>query len=249
MFKGVWNCRLPADEADGALEDSVAWLEARDASFAFFWVGPGTEPDDLGARLEARGIDVWDGNSPCMVAELGTLDWEALERAPTGFRVERVGTDDELETFAGTFVAAFEIPEWAAQAWVDATRAFGIDEAPWALHVGFLDDDPVATTVVFCGAGVAGAFGIGTVPSARRLGIGAAITLAGFDVARWLGYRHGVLEVLHRRPGLVPPAGRHVQRNGLRGHVRRTAGLCNRGGDGRRSGGGAEPGHGPRPRR
>ena len=38
--------------------------------------------------------------------------------------------DDGLEAFRSVFAASFGVPDWAGRAWVDATKAAGIDEAP-----------------------------------------------------------------------------------------------------------------------
>lgn len=193
MFKSVWNCRFGPDEVDDAIGDSLAWFRARAAPFVFWWLGPGTDPPGLRAALEAGGWDVFERDAPTMAAELDALDWGALERVPDGFAIERVRTDDQLEAWARTFVAAFDVPEFAGAAWVEATRTLGIDGAPWTIYLGVLDGEPVATNILTPGAGVAQVFGVGTLAAARRKGIGAAITLAAYRDARELGYRYGVL--------------------------------------------------------
>jgi hypothetical protein len=168
MFKGIWGLRLAAHELDPALDAALAWQRARDAPFVFVWAGPGTEAVDLAARLEARGLTPWEQDAPGQAAELDALDWDALHRVPEGFAVERVRDEEGLATWAKTFVAAFDVPAWAGEAWVDATKSFGIGAAPWALYLGRLSGEPVATNLLFCGAGVA-------------------------TVLRDAGYRYGVL--------------------------------------------------------
>ena len=63
----------------------------------------------------------------------------------------------------------------------------------WRLYVGYLNGRPVATNILFNGAGVASVYGVGTLPEARGKGIGAAITLKPLLDARAQGYRYGVL--------------------------------------------------------
>lgn len=193
MFKGIWGTRLAPDDVHAAAEEALAWFRERGAPYAFWWAGPTTEPEDLGARIEPHGFVPFEIEAPGQVAELRALDWGALARVPAGFRAERVADERGLEAFGATFVQAFEVPEWAGSAWVEATRAFGIGRSPWDLYVGWLDGRPVATNMLFCGAGVATVFAIGTVAEARAQGIGAAITLAGLADARERGYRYAVL--------------------------------------------------------
>jgi GNAT superfamily N-acetyltransferase len=193
MFKAVWNCRLPSEALDDAIDESLAWLRVRGAQAAFWWSGPGTRPDGLHERLEARGFAPFDVDAPGMVAELDALDWDALDRTPAGFGIERVQDDAGLEEWGRMFVAAHDAPAAAAQAWVDATLALGLPGAPWTHFVGRLDGEPVALATIVPGAGAAGAFAIGTVAAARGRGIGAAITLAAYAHAREQGYRYCVL--------------------------------------------------------
>lgn len=193
MFKGVWQSRLADREADDAIDECVAWFRQRNAPFAFWWVDPRATPADLGTRLQAHGFVPWEEHAPGMAADLTTLNDDLMLRVPEGYVQERVTDERGLHDFKAAFVNGFEIPEWAGQAWVDATLAFDIERAPWRCYVGRLNGTPVASNMLFNGAGVASVFGVATVPEARGRGIGAAITLIAYAEARQLGYRHGVL--------------------------------------------------------
>ncbi len=196
MFKGVWQTRLPEDaeaDVDAAIVDTVAWFTARNAPFAFWWLDPRTSPVDMGARLLAHGFAAWEEDAPGMAARLEELTYELMTRVPAGYQQERVTDERGLLDFKDAFVNGFEVPDWAGQAWVDATLAFGIERAPWRCYVGRLDGIPVASNILFIGAGVASVFGVATAPEARGHGIGSAITLIAYDEARQLGYHHGVL--------------------------------------------------------
>jgi GNAT superfamily N-acetyltransferase len=76
---------------------------------------------------------------------------------------------------------------------VDATLTLGIGQTGWRLYLGRLDGEPVATTMLFVGGGVASVYAVGTVPAARGKGIGGAITLAPLLETREEGLRHAVL--------------------------------------------------------
>jgi ribosomal protein S18 acetylase RimI-like enzyme len=77
----------------------------------------------------------------------------------------------------------------------------------------------VATSELVLGAGVAGIYGVATIPEARRQGIGTTMTLTALREARALGYRVGVLST----GGKGSPPFRVYQRIGFREY-------CNLGG-------------------
>lgn len=207
MFKGVWRTRLAAGEVDEAIDETLAWFKSRNAPFLFWWTGPGTTPENLGERLAARGLLSMEGQAevlargikqtalgaPGMVADLQRMNEAVLSEVPSGFTIEEVQDEASLLDFKRVFVESYEIPEWAGQAWVDATRQLGIGRNPWKMYLGRLDGQPVATNMLFNGGGVASVYAVATVPSARGQGIGGAITLKPLLEAREMGYRYAVL--------------------------------------------------------
>jgi ribosomal protein S18 acetylase RimI-like enzyme len=208
MFKGVWATHLSADEADTAIDETIAWFKEQGAPYFFWWTGGNTSPGDLEERLAqrgmismteqtqelAKGILSTEQGSPCMVAELARMNETVLTQTPEGFLIKEIEDESELYDFKKVFVATYEIPEWAGQAWVDATLTIGIGKTPWKMFVGYLDGEPVATNLLFNGGGVASVYAIATVSSARGKGIGAAITLKPLLEARAQhGYQYAVL--------------------------------------------------------
>ncbi len=193
MFKGAWQPHLTPETADDAIVETIAWFQARKAPFFFWWLDPSAAPQDLAERLIAHGLVPWDTHAPGMAAPLADLRYELLAQVPPGFEITRVQTEIDLLDFKQAFVAGLEVPEWAGQAWVDATLAVGIEHTPWRCYVGRIHGTPVASNMLFKGAGVASVFGVGTHPDFRRQGIGAAITLLPLQDARDQGYQYGVL--------------------------------------------------------
>ena len=208
MFKGVWKTHLTASEADAAIEEAIAWFKTQGAPYFFWWTGGDSSPNDLEERLAkhgmismaeqtqelAKGILSTGQGSPCMVAELARMDESVLAQTPEDFLINEIADEPGLYDFKKVFVETYEIPEWAGQAWVDATLKIGIGKTPWRVFVGYLKDEPVATNLLFNGAGVASVYAIATVPSARGKGIGAAITLKPLLEARdQQGYQYAVL--------------------------------------------------------
>jgi hypothetical protein len=207
MFKGVWRSRLAPGVVDRAIDETIAWFVERKAPFFFWWTGPETEPSDLGARLRERGfldmaeqqtalasgIRQTELGAPLMALELRRAERKLVDSVPPGFVIDPVRSDADLEEFKQVFVESYGIPEWAGQAWVDATRTIGIGRTPWRMFVGRLEGRAVATNMLFCGAGVASVYAVATVAGARGKGIGGAITLAPLLDAQREGYEHAVL--------------------------------------------------------
>jgi ribosomal protein S18 acetylase RimI-like enzyme len=231
MFKGVWKTRVAEADVDAAIDETIAWFQARNAPYFFWWTDDDTRPADLGDRLMARGFLSMEGaqqelakgivqteaGAPVMVMSLADADPSLLARVPRGFRIEPVDTAERLADFKTVFVDTYQIPEWAGQGWVEATTAFGVGNSPWRMFVGYLDGQPVATNMLVIGGGVASVYAVATIPQARGKGIGAAITLKPLLDARDEGQTHAVLfsseqgYPVYRRLGFID-TGRRINR-------------------------------------
>jgi GNAT superfamily N-acetyltransferase len=123
------------------------------------------------------------------------VDLRALNEdlpTPTGLRVQCVDEPESLRKWAHASIIGFELPEKNIAPWCDLFAGLGFD-LPLRNYLGILDGEPVATSELFLGAGVAGIYVVATVPEARRQGIGAALTLAPLLDARAMGFRIGIL--------------------------------------------------------
>ena len=208
MYKGVWGTNLAPDEIETAIDESIDWFKSRGAPFFFWWTGPNTKPDDIGAHLTAHGLIDMEGQSkemagniistasgaPGMIADLRKMNESVIAKAPQGFEMNDVQNEKDLQDFKQVLIDGYDIPAPMADGWVQAAHEFGIGRTPWRMVLGRLNGEPAGTNVIFNGAGVAGVYGIAVVPSARGKGIGAAITLKPLLDARDKdGYNYAVL--------------------------------------------------------
>jgi GNAT superfamily N-acetyltransferase len=215
IFKGVWGARLAPEESDAAIDDTIAWFKARNAPFFFWWIDEDAQPADLSERLKARGFGEFEIDATAMVGEIDRLNWK--NPRPPGFRLDRVASDEQMLQMKRVFLESFGIPEWAGQAWVDAMRAIGFERAPWTILLGTLDGEPVSFGLLYCGAGVAGLQGLGTLPAYRGRGIGSATQLERLRIAHEMGYHYAVLTAskMGRSPYLklgFRDTGKHLSR-------------------------------------
>jgi GNAT superfamily N-acetyltransferase len=188
------NCAVRADlspqEADGVIAESLDLFRAHGAPGSWH-VGPSMRPADIAGRLLAHGF-TYGGDDVGMAVELSVLPGGVP--APEDFEIERVTDEEGLSAWEDALGRGFgEGPREAV--WVaEMYRRMGLgDDVPWRYYLGRLGGEPVATSTLFLGAGVAGIYFVSTVEEARRRGIGAATTLAPLREAREMGYRIGVL--------------------------------------------------------
>jgi len=191
MFRGAWKTRFTLEETDTRIDEVLDWFHQREAPNFFWWTDPLTQPIDLVERLMKRGFDGNLDGDPGMVVNLHELN-ENMQ-TPAGFNIIQATEQKSLSDWRDAFAEAFEMPVGGGQAWVDAALSIKQENMPWQLYVGYLDHQAVSTSMLFCGAGVAGIYAVGTIHRERNKGIGAAMTLKPLLDAREQGYHYGVL--------------------------------------------------------
>src|SRR6185436_1296055 len=120
-----------------------------------------------------------------------SLDLEALPSSVQiveGLKIERVRTAQALEIFARLTASNWQPPDQSVvEFYRRGAHAVLSDPSPQWFYIGFLDSDPVATTEVTIGGGVAGLYNISTLSRCRGRGIGSAMTHQTLTDARAAG--------------------------------------------------------------
>lgn len=187
----VVRTRLDANsDVDAVIDEVLARAKRRSVPMGWFLL-PGTTPKDMGTKLEAHGLK-HEGDDPGLSMDLERLP----ERVPTPDNLEIVEVLDlkSLEAWVEAWGNSYNVDETKRRNRFDFRASLGLDTMlPYRSYLAIRDGQPVATSELFLGAGVASVVWVGTIPSARRMGFGAAITLAPLLEARRLGYRIGAL--------------------------------------------------------
>ncbi len=187
-FNTVLRARL--SDPNSAIEAVIARARQRNVPL-LWWTGPYTQPSDLGDTLATFGFIGEEGAG--MALDLLSLPEGTV--MPQGLVIERVEDTKTMEKFSRVSRVCFEFPDFAGDAFLDCWKSRGLDsQSIFRSYVGLLNDEPVATSSMFLGAGVAGIYSIGTIPEKRRQGIGFAMTLRPLLEARKLEYRVGILQ-------------------------------------------------------
>ena len=192
LFNSIMDAVLEADEVEPTIQYLMADAESRQVPI-LWWVGPSTRPAELPDYLKMHGFTV-DEDGPGMAVILSDLN-ENLP-VPDNFKVRLVQDNASQWEWCQTMAAGFGVPaerkEFAVKSWFQLISQ--LDPNTSMAYTGFLDEKPVATSLLQLGGGVAGIYAVATIPEARRKGIGAQVTLYPLLQARAMGYKAGVLE-------------------------------------------------------
>jgi GNAT superfamily N-acetyltransferase len=173
----------------------------------FGWsIGQDCQPRNMGIYLEQHGFRKLEEENIGMALDVEHIQEEEL---PTeGLEIREITDLAGLEVMRKLEIEGFGSSEELAQDYYEmyANAGFGQDMA-WRHFSGWWQGEAVASTSLLFHAGVAGIFGVATLPAARRQGIARAMVLHAIHQARDAGYRIAILsptdmsERIYRRLG------------------------------------------------
>jgi ribosomal protein S18 acetylase RimI-like enzyme len=144
-----------------------------------------TSTDAMRMRVPASelGMRYHKGNPGMLLREI-----PESPPCPRSLEIVRVTNEKELRHFSVPYSEAFGIPMFAVRAMFPR-----VPQAPSLLLVGYEASKPVSCAVLVATQGIAGIYGVGTRPNARRHGYGEAMTWAALDASKEQGCNAGYL--------------------------------------------------------
>ena len=189
---------------DARIEERLAYFKERQVDVAWS-TGPTTQPRDLAAHLEEHGF-VYGIDTIGLALVLDELQ-EGVHTS-SALTVREVLDNEMLLQLRDIEASGFEGPPEVAQIYYDTYAAVGFGEGtPWHHYLGYLDGKAVAITSLLLHAGIAGVYGVATIPEARKQGVGATMTLHALHAARALGYKIAVLSPSDMSEGIYARLG------------------------------------------
>lgn len=192
-FNGVLRTHIVTNEPheiDARIDAALNYFKARHMSMGWL-VTPLTRPANLATYLEAHGLIYRRTNREMAV------DTQAINETvstPADLIIHEVEDQEMLNLWRTTTIKGWESTEEAGQVYYDAYSRLGFGkDKPWHHYIGWLHDEPVATASLLLHSGIAGIYGVATIPKARRQGIGAAMTFYALREAGALQYRVAIL--------------------------------------------------------
>jgi GNAT superfamily N-acetyltransferase len=198
MFNRVLCLGLESPATDEQLDEALEFLQGVQA---YVTVAPAAEPQDLGERLEARGLPRDRGWTKFVRSTAEP------PRASTELLVER---DASGEAFGEAAQRGFEVPQFF-RGWLSRLG----DRDGWQCFVAYDGDAPAAAGALFV-AGRVGWIGIGaTVPEQRGKGGQSALLAARIEAASAAGCEVVVTETGEPGDGLPNGSYRNIVRAGF----------------------------------
>ncbi len=167
-----------------------------------WWLGASTE-DLVRTELAASGAREVT-RTPALAAPISSLSADAVP----GLEIDRVAAAADLDALLEVMGAAFGATDAGLEFMVSALGAAGLG-LTGSIHsfLGRLHGDVVGCATVLVGAGVAGIYNVGTVPDARGLGIGRALTAHAARAGRAYGADDAVLQTTRAAESLYAAMG------------------------------------------
>jgi ribosomal protein S18 acetylase RimI-like enzyme len=190
-FNHVYAVHLSPSEADARIAAVNAAMAAAGSIPATWWIGPSTQPSDLGVRLAALGMREEESEFGMVIDPAGPRP--AVETPPDA-TIEAVTDDAGLRDWTAVMDASY--------GWTDRTKADAVlaiyrapapGTAPWVHLIVRVDGEAAACGSLFLVDGHAFVTNIGTIPARRRMGLGSVVTCALLDLARERGHRAATL--------------------------------------------------------
>lgn len=186
----ILRSAFPADSVEDrvdALLDDISGITEACRWLCF----PSDQPQDLGDRLERRGLAAGEGEY-WMFRPLGDLQPRALTEE---FRVVRVSTGPELRSWWAASARGFGTSQRAAQLWYDAYRRHSLEaNACVRLYSGLVGREVVTSGALILAGGIAGIYDISTPRPLRGKGYASALVSHILAAARTLGYAYAGLQ-------------------------------------------------------
>lgn len=158
---------------------------------------PGDRPQNLGERLEQRGLTKGRGEQWMF----GSVQKLSEQRAPTTLQIEAVASRQALRAWWTASARGFGTTQRAAQAWFDAYRRHGFGADRYAVpYIAKVGRQCVASATLILDGGIAGIYDVSTIPSMRGQGYGSALVRNLMAEARQRGYVYAGLQTTDAVP-------------------------------------------------
>jgi GNAT superfamily N-acetyltransferase len=208
---GFLNGVMALDLDPALVADRVAGVdrEYRDQGLPLtWWITPRSRPTDIADRLAALGLAPEEDEAGMAIDLAGWSEPDLPPGVSIEVVVDRAGLADWVAAMGSSYGWSDPVKAQTLTELYDPEATDGVAR-PGVQVLARLDGEPVGCGSLFEAGGFAWVTNIGTVPGARRRGVGAAVTGRLLSSARERGHRRAHLaasvlgEPVYRRMGFV----------------------------------------------
>ncbi len=194
--------------ATAKIETVRQYFRARHVNEMGWSVGHNCQPPEMGTYLEQQGFSRLEEETIGLALPVASVQGKQEEIAD--LEICEIKDLAGLELIKRQEIEGFGSSEEMAQQYHDMYAGVGFGSGTsWRHFGGWLNGEPVTAASLLLHAGVAGIYGVSTLPAFRRRGIGRALVWHVLAYVRQLGYEVVVLsstpmsERIYRRLGFV----------------------------------------------
>ncbi len=164
-------------------------------------LGQDCQPANMRFHLEAQGFHKLSEENVGMALDIASLQVEEIKIE--GLEIQELTDLEDLNILRQIEIEGFGSSEELAQWYYEMYAGVGFGAGTmWRHFVGRLHGRAVASTSLLFYAGVAGVYGVATIPAARRRGIARALVLHVIEIARRTGYQIAILSPTEMSEGI-----------------------------------------------
>lgn len=158
----------------------------------WWWVYPSGQSPETKRTLQDAGLRLF-AKVPCLTADL--KDYLSDKHLNKNIKVILVETRKELNLWKDVSFDGFEMPSRKREQYEAFVTSFNLGcHSQQMLFLAYIDDTPVATSLLFTHNDTAGIYYVSTLPPYRNQGCGLKITSAAMQAAKIKGFRDIILQ-------------------------------------------------------
>src|SRR5579883_810455 len=190
-----------ADYVEGRIQAVKRYFQEKGVNKMGWSVGKDCQPANMAAYLKRQGFRGLNDENIGMALDNETMRVE--EEEVQGLEIREVEDLEGLKVLRRLEIEGFGSSVEMAQNYFEMYAGVGFGPGTvWRHFSGWLREKAVASASLLFHAGVAGIYGVATIPEARRQGIARAMVLRTIREARQEGYRIVVLSPTEMSEGI-----------------------------------------------
>lgn len=173
-FNSIFEATIPPDEISEAIQRALTYYRSKNLPMCW-WVGPQSQPDDLGKLLVDRGL-----THVATEVVMAMRPFEAdYERVSDEVEVQAVTSATDLRTWVEVMTSVYDLPNFTQEPWFQILKKAGIGSRNKLQHfVALVDGEVAGVGSIFYGSQAAGIYNVAVLPPFRGQGVASTLTIS-----------------------------------------------------------------------